>query len=61
MRTGLMGSILADQVLNYRIVKQPWRELIKLLLTMVLLFCIGLLPFLDNWAHIGSFIVGFVT
>lgn len=40
--------------------KQPWIEALKLFLFVLLpLFVIGLLPFVDNFAHIGGFVFGF--
>ena len=41
--------------------ERPWLEAIKLAVFVLLpLFLVGLLPFIDNFAHIGGFVFGFL-
>lgn len=37
---------------------KPWKEFIKLVIVVFVLLLIGLLPFIDNFAHIGGFVFG---
>lgn len=37
-----------------------WHELLKLFGVCLFLFLLGLLPFIDNYAHIGGFVFGFL-
>lgn len=39
---------------------QWWKELLKLVGVCVVLFLLGFFPFIDNYAHIGGFIFGFL-
>ena len=40
--------------------KSAWIEIIKLVIIVVILICCGLFPFVDNFAHIGGFVFGFI-
>lgn len=41
-------------------VKNRWKELFKLVGIILLAFAIGLMPYIDNFAHVGGFVFGFV-
>jgi len=58
---GILASLLVEVVVNWKIYKNPCIELTKLLLLLAILFLVGLLPWIDNFAHIGGFVFGFLT
>ena len=67
MQVGPAGSILGvvAYFFVFLIFESPllvkwWHEALKLLGVCLLLFLLGLLPFIDNYAHIGGFIFGFL-
>jgi hypothetical protein len=39
---------------SWQILEAPMRELVKLVVVVLLAFGIGLLPYVDNWAHCKS-------
>lgn len=47
-------------IFESRFLEKPWLEFLKLLGVAVGFFIIGLLPFIDNFAHIGGFVFGFL-
>ncbi|KAG0319821.1 hypothetical protein BG000_003779 [Podila horticola] len=58
---GLIGCLVLDLIQNWKLVVRPCWELSKLSLMILVSFAFGLLPFLDNFAHIGGFIGGILT
>ncbi|KAF9949550.1 hypothetical protein BGZ72_008689 [Mortierella alpina] len=58
---GLIGCLVLDLVQNWSLVVRPCWELSKLSLMILFSFAFGLLPFLDNFAHIGGFFAGILT
>ncbi|KAI7820852.1 rhomboid family-domain-containing protein [Gamsiella multidivaricata] len=58
---GLIGCLVLDLIQNWRLVVRPCWELSKLSLMILVSFGFGLLPFLDNFAHIGGFFSGILT
>ncbi|KAF9539669.1 hypothetical protein EC957_005129 [Mortierella hygrophila] len=58
---GLIGCLVLDLLQNWKLVVRPCWELSKLSLMILVSFAFGLLPFLDNFAHIGGFIAGILT
>jgi len=58
---GLLACILLDLIQNWKLVIHPVKDLIKLMGIIILSFGIGFLPYFDNFAHIGGFIMGFLT
>lgn len=44
---------------SWQILAQPWRAFAKLLCVVLFLFAFGLLPWIDNFAHICGFVSGF--
>ncbi|KAJ3100900.1 hypothetical protein HDU97_001840 [Phlyctochytrium planicorne] len=55
---GLMACLVIDLFQNWKVIRNPWWELAKLLFTVLLSFLIGMLPYIDNFAHIGGFFCG---
>lgn len=47
-------------IFESRLLVHTWIELIKLAFVVVFLFILGLFPFIDNFAHIGGFVFGFL-
>ncbi|CAH1758213.1 9833_t:CDS:2 [Entrophospora sp. SA101] len=58
---GIIGILLLDTLQNWKLMKNPCLELTKLMLMILFSFLIGLLPGLDNFSHIGGFIMGILT
>ncbi|KAJ3088477.1 hypothetical protein HK102_008647 [Quaeritorhiza haematococci] len=58
---GLIACTLLDLIQNWKLVNNPYWELTKLVFQILLCFFIGTLPFIDNFAHFGGFIFGFVA
>lgn len=54
------NMLISPHVLSLlrHIIVQPRRELAKHMLTVLMLFLTGLLPWVDNWAHLFGFIFG---
>lgn len=57
---GVLALILADYVHNWQLFEGAWKGLLKMLLIVVILFLVGLLPYVDNWAHLIGLVYGFL-
>ncbi|KAI8069938.1 hypothetical protein BC940DRAFT_296521 [Gongronella butleri] len=57
---GLIGFMFIDVLVNWKVIEHPVRELMWLLVSTIISLVLGLLPGLDNWAHIGGFVTGLV-
>uniref|UniRef100_A0A183GJL2 Rhomboid domain-containing protein n=1 Tax=Heligmosomoides polygyrus TaxID=6339 RepID=A0A183GJL2_HELPZ len=55
---GIMAALVVDLHHHRRIIVRPQRELAKHMLTVFVLFLSGLLPWIDNWAHLFGFVFG---
>ncbi|KAK7529520.1 rhomboid family membrane protein [Phyllosticta citribraziliensis] len=55
---GIIALTLLDLLYHWRERPKPIRELCFIALDIVIAFVLGLLPGLDNFAHIGGFIMG---
>lgn len=55
---GIIALTLLDLLYSWSERRNPIRELAFLLIQVLVCFALGLLPGLDNFAHIGGFIVG---
>jgi len=58
---GLIGCLFLDLFQSWKLIINPWRELVKMLIVIFASFSIGLLKFIDNSAHVGGFISGILT
>lgn len=56
-----MACLLLDLIQSWRLIIEPWKELIKMLILIIFSLGIGLIPYIDNFAHIGGFITGLLT
>ena len=57
---GVLASLIVEVLNMWPALKSPGRALGKLLLVVLLLFLLGLLPWVDNYAHIVGFFTGFL-
>ncbi|RCH83361.1 hypothetical protein CU098_000869, partial [Rhizopus stolonifer] len=56
---GLIGYMFIDILVHWRMLSHPWQDLFGLFISTLISLVLGLLPGLDNFAHIGGFVVGF--
>lgn len=57
---GVLALVLLDLLYNWSTRRSPVTDLLFLLLDIAISFVLGLLPGLDNFAHIGGFMMGLV-
>ena len=55
---GLLACVFVELFQNWSLVVNPKLDLLKQSIFMFVLFIIGLLPMIDNYAHVVGFIVG---
>uniref|UniRef100_UPI00358DFAEA inactive rhomboid protein 1-like isoform X2 n=1 Tax=Myxine glutinosa TaxID=7769 RepID=UPI00358DFAEA len=55
---GLLACLFVELLQSWQILANPWHALGKLLTILIFLLAFGLLPWVDNYAHIGGFISG---
>ncbi|KAK3511735.1 hypothetical protein QTP70_020738, partial [Hemibagrus guttatus] len=56
---GILACLFVELFQSWQILAQPWRAFAKLLCVVLFLFAFGLLPWIDNFAHICGFVSGF--
>ncbi|PVI05260.1 rhomboid-domain-containing protein [Periconia macrospinosa] len=57
---GILALVLLDLLYNWNTRRSPVKDLMFLLLDFAISFVLGLLPGLDNFSHIGGFLMGLV-
>jgi membrane associated rhomboid family serine protease len=57
---GIIAIVLLDLLYTWKNRPNPVRDLLFILLDVVISFVLGLLPALDNFSHIGGFLMGLV-
>ncbi|KAL2898970.1 RHOMBOID-like protein 1 [Bienertia sinuspersici] len=57
---GLLGAMLSELLTNWTIYANKLAALLTLILVIILNLAVGVLPHVDNFAHIGGFITGFL-
>ena len=57
---GIVAINLLDLLYTWRERVKPWKELIFILIDIIISFALGLLPGLDNFSHLGGFLMGLV-
>lgn len=58
---GFIGVLLCDLIRNWSLLQSPFKNLIMLIITILISFAIGLLPGIDNFCHLGGFVMGILT
>lgn len=56
---GLLGAMLSELITNWTIYTNKVAALVTLIVIVVINLGIGILPHVDNFAHIGGFVSGF--
>ncbi|XP_059667043.1 RHOMBOID-like protein 2 [Cornus florida] len=57
---GLLGAMLSELITNWTIYTNKAAALLTLLVIVVINLAVGILPHVDNFAHIGGFLTGFL-
>ncbi|KAG8387851.1 hypothetical protein BUALT_Bualt02G0064200 [Buddleja alternifolia] len=57
---GLLGAMLSELMVNWTIYENKLGSLLCLLLIILINMAVGILPHVDNFAHIGGFLTGFL-
>ncbi|KAG0458902.1 hypothetical protein HPP92_022030 [Vanilla planifolia] len=57
---GLLGAMLSELIINWTMYSKKAAALLILVFIIVINLAIGILPNVDNFAHIGGFITGFL-
>lgn len=57
---GILALTLLDLLYTWRTRQSPIKDLLFILVDVVIAFILGLLPGLDNFSHIGGFLMGLV-
>ncbi|KAK3409981.1 hypothetical protein EUGRSUZ_J02047 [Eucalyptus grandis] len=57
---GLLGSMLSELITNWTIYANKLAALLTLIVIVIINLAMGILPHVDNFAHIGGFLSGFL-
>ncbi|XP_054282577.1 inactive rhomboid protein 1-like isoform X1 [Macrosteles quadrilineatus] len=57
---GLLACLIVEVLNSWQMLKSPHHALLKLVSIVLFLFVFGLLPWVDNFAHLFGFIFGFL-
>ncbi|XP_030443270.1 RHOMBOID-like protein 1 [Syzygium oleosum] len=57
---GLLGSMLSELITNWTIYANKLAALLTLIVIIIINLAMGILPHVDNFAHIGGFLSGFL-
>lgn len=57
----LLGLLYLDLFQNWQVVLSPWKWFTILTVVIIFLLGIGLLPIIDNFCHLGAFLMGILT
>jgi Rhomboid family len=57
---GILACLFVEIIHNWYIIRRPWLHIIKLSVILIVLFIFGLLPIIDNYAHLFGFLYGFL-
>ncbi|KAK7255811.1 hypothetical protein RIF29_29233 [Crotalaria pallida] len=57
---GLLGSMLSELITNWSIYDKKLGALLTLVIVILINLAVGILPHVDNFAHIGGFLSGFL-
>ncbi|PIN24390.1 Rhomboid family protein [Handroanthus impetiginosus] len=57
---GLLGAMLSELLINWTIYENKLESLLSLVLIILINMAVGILPHVDNFAHLGGFVTGFL-
>ncbi|XP_027103844.1 RHOMBOID-like protein 2 [Coffea arabica] len=57
---GLLGAMLSELITNWNIYTHKVAALLTILVIVIINLAVGILPHVDNFAHIGGFLTGFL-
>lgn len=57
---GILSCLLVEVLQSIQMLKRPCLAVLKIGGFIVFLFILGLLPWIDNWAHVCGFLFGFL-
>ncbi|CAM8924652.1 unnamed protein product [Rhodiola kirilowii] len=57
---GLLGSMLSELITNWSIYANKFAAFLTLIVIIAINLAVGILPHVDNFAHIGGFLSGFL-
>ncbi|KAL2332139.1 hypothetical protein Fmac_019720 [Flemingia macrophylla] len=57
---GLLGGMLSELLINWTIYANKFAALLTLIFIVAINLAVGILPHVDNFAHIGGFVSGFL-
>lgn len=57
---GILACLLVEVLQSWQMLERPGIALLKVAVPIVVLFMLGLLPWIDNWAHLSGFLFGFL-
>ena len=57
---GIWAYVIVFWIFEKHLLERPYVELLKLLAIAFFLLLLGFLPYVDNYAHIGGFVFGFL-
>ncbi|CAM9350338.1 unnamed protein product [Chrysoparadoxa australica] len=55
---GIVGAACADLFQHWSLHEYPWANLLSLVLYTLIVLAAGIVPFVDNWASFGGFMMG---
>jgi len=55
---GIIGVMFVDILLTWRSRNSPGCDMFSIVISLVISLVLGLLGYIDNWAHLGGFITG---
>ncbi|PWA16151.1 hypothetical protein CCH79_00019449 [Gambusia affinis] len=56
---GILACLFVELFQSWQILERPWRAFTKLAAISIFFFSFGLLPWIDNFAHVCGFVSGF--
>ena len=57
---GIIACLFVEMIQSWQIITRPMIALLKLSAVVLLLLIVGLLPYVDNFAHMAGFVFGFL-
>jgi len=53
--------VFVDLISSWSLVQDRWKQLCRLVTLLLVVFGIGMLPYVDNFAHVGGFTIGLLS